>query len=244
MPRDAHMMPKETAPEPDGKMRSKRGVFRFSMAQLLVALVFVFVAIPFIEHVRGNDVLETVLLTIALLSAVPALGDRRRTMVWAVVLVIPAVAGKWLNHLRPDLVPAEVFLVAGMLFFLFVILHFLRFILRAPRVDSEILCAGAATYLMLGWLWALAYILVARLVPDSFVFTVGPASIRSLEGFRGLYFSYATLTTVGYGDIIPVSNGARMLAMTEAMAGMFYATLLIARLVALYYSKGTPKDSE
>jgi len=61
-----------------------------------------------------------------------------------------------------------------------------------------------------------------------------------MRGFRSLYFSYATLTTVGYGDIIPVSGGARMLAIAEAIAGMFYVTLTIARLVALYYSKGPP----
>jgi voltage-gated potassium channel Kch len=58
-----------------------------------------------------------------------------------------------------------------------------------------------------------------------------------MNGFTGLYFSYITLTTVGYGDIVPVSSVARMLAIVEAMFGMFYVALLISRLVSLYTSK-------
>ena len=71
----------------------------------------------------------------------------------------------------------------------------------------------------------------------SFVFTVGLVSSRSMNNFNALYFSFTTLSTVGYGDIVPVSGIARMLAMVEAVFGMFYVTLLIARLVSLYSSK-------
>lgn len=132
--------------------------------------------------------------------------------------------------------PPEVFLSAGILFVAFIMLHLFRFILHAPRVNSEILCAGVAIYLMLGLLWALAYTLVYRMIPDSFAFTVGPAASHSMAGFNSLYFSFVTISTVGYGDIIPVSGVARLLAIAEATSGMFYVTLLIARLVALYSS--------
>ncbi|MCU0807263.1 MAG: potassium channel family protein [Candidatus Contendobacter sp.] len=109
--------------------------------------------------------------------------------------------------------------------------------------ETVILCAGVATYLLLGLLWAFAYQLVDRLVPDSFAFTVGPSSSRSLEGFNSLYFSITTLATSGYGDIVPVSGLARMLAMTESVAGLLYVALLIARLVALYSSQGLANDA-
>jgi len=78
---------------------------------------------------------------------------------------------------------------------------------------------------------------VGRLDPNSFVFTLGPKFSESMNGFTALYFSFVTLSTVGYGEIIPVSGMARMLAIVEAMFGMFYVTLLIARLVSLYSSK-------
>ena len=67
-----------------------------------------------------------------------------------------------------------------------------------------------------------------------------------MNDFNALYFSFTTLSTIGYGDIIPVSGVARMLAMVEAVFGMFYVTLLIARLVSLYSSKSPlePVNSE
>jgi hypothetical protein len=241
MPQSTHTEPEKVAQKPAGRVRSHAGLFRNSVAYCLAALVLIFVAAPFIEHFHGGERIEAGLLTLVFLSAALAVGERRRTLAWAAVLVTPALAGKWLNRWRPDLVPSEVFLCTGLVFIAFVVAHLLRFILRAPKVNSEIMCAGVTIYLMLGWFWAFAYMLVARGIPDSFVFTVGPASTRSLEGFRSIYFSYSTLTTVGFGDIIPVSSGARMLAMTESIAGLFYVTLLIARLVALYYSKG-PSD--
>ena len=238
MQQNNHPMPQEEAPKPDGNVGLISGIYRHSAAHFLAALVLIFVTAPFIEDLRGGELIEAVLMTVVLLSAVLAVGGRRRTLVWASVLVIPALVGKWINHWRPDLMPPEVFLGAGLLFVLFVVLHLLSFILRAPRVDSEILCLGVSNYLMLGWLWAFAYMLVDRMVPGSFAFTVGPSSVRSLEGFRGFYFSYSTITTVAYGDIIPLSSAVRMLAMAEAMAGMLYVALLIARLVSLYYSQG------
>jgi Ion channel len=60
-----------------------------------------------------------------------------------------------------------------------------------------------------------------------------------MEGFNALYFSFITLSTVGFGDIVPVSSMARMLAITEAVFGMFYVTLMIARLVSLYAVRGS-----
>jgi Ion channel len=63
-----------------------------------------------------------------------------------------------------------------------------------------------------------------------------------MQGFQALYFSFITLSTIGYGDIVPVSKLARMLAIVEAVTGMFYVTLLIARLVSLYSSNQARND--
>jgi hypothetical protein len=122
------------------------------------------------------------------------------------------------------------------------VLHLLRFILRAPRIDSEVLCADVAGYLMVGLLWAGTYIFTARLVPGSFVFSVGPAGSDAMKGFTALYYSFITFTTVDYGDIVPVSGAARMLAMMEAMTGTLYMAVLIARLVSLYTSTIPPAE--
>ncbi|MDS4032340.1 MAG: ion channel [Candidatus Contendobacter sp.] len=219
------------------------GVFRFSVAYFLVALVLLYVTAPFVQSVRNGILIEAVLVTLVLLSAVLAVSGRRRTLWWAIGFAVPTLVEKWVNYWRPDLLPPQVSLGAGLVFIGFIVLRLLDFILRAPRVNAEILCAGVATYLLLGLLWAFAYLLVERLVPDSFAFTFGSTASRSLEGFNSLYFSITTLATSGYGDIVPVSGLARMLAMTESMVGLFYVTLLIARLVALYSSQGPSDDA-
>jgi hypothetical protein len=97
-----------------------------------------------------------------------------------------------------------------------------------------VLCASISAYLMLGLMWTMAYWLVDQLTPGgafSFNTNAGP---RSINGFNGFYFSFITLSTVGFGDITPVSKMARWLAAMEAMTGLLYVAVLIARLVSLY----------
>ena len=225
----------ETRANLRGTNFAAKGVFRFSVVYFLCALVLNMLVSPFVDQFPGGFLVATVLITLVFLSALLAIGGRLRTVV-GIVLVAPALLGEWLSYWQPDLL-SVVIRGSGVLFIGYVVLEFLRFILRAPRVDFEVLCAGIATYLMLGLFWSLTYILVDRLVPNSFVFTVGPVSSRSMNNFNALYFSFTTLSTVGYGDIVPVSGIARMLAMVEAVFGMFYVTLLIARLVSLYSFK-------
>jgi len=217
---------------------------RFSSRHFLAALATLFVTSPFIDEVHNRrPVVAAAIITIVLLSAGLAVGDRRRTRIWAILLGGLAIAGTWLNHLFPDLVPREWSLAPALLFVIFVALRLLRFVLEARRVDAEVLSAAVATYLMLALLWSFAYVLVARANPGAFAFTVGPASGHSMQGFTGLYYSLITLSTVGYGDIVPISPVARLLSAMEAVAGMFFVTLLIARLVAVYSSADKPEPS-
>jgi hypothetical protein len=214
---------------------------RFSAVQLLIALGLFFVCAPFVEEINGGDLIVSVLLSMVLLSAILAVAGTRRTLVVALLLAVPTLAARWANHFRPDLVPAGVFLIGGLLMFIFVVAQLLRFVLRAPSVTAEVLCASISAYLMLGLIWTLAYWLVDRLTPGgAFSFNTNTGE-RSINGFTGFYFSFITLSTVGYGDITPVSRFARWLAAMEAMTGLLYVAVLIARLVSLY---STPKSDD
>jgi hypothetical protein len=221
------------------KVFSREGLYRYSMAFFLGALTLMIIVSPFIERFE-DGLIEAVLLTLVLSSAVLAVGGRRIAFIWGSMLSVPALAGKWVNYFRPDLVPAEAVLLSGLMFVGFVVLNILGHILRASRVDSEILCAAIANYLMMGLLWSFAYLLVARIVPDAFAFTAGAPSGRAMIGFNSLYFSFTTLSTIGFGDIVPVSGAPRMLAILEAIVGMFYMTMLVARLVSIYSARTYP----
>jgi len=213
---------------------------RVTTVELLIALVLLFFFFPFVEEVKDGDVIISILLSVVLLSAVLAVADRKGVFFVALVLAIPAIAGRWINHFRPDLVPAPVFLTAGLVLIAFVVANLLRFVLRAPSVTVEVLCASISAYLMLGLLWTVAYWLVDQLTPGAFAFDTH-IERQSIRGFNAFYFSFVTLSTVGYGDITPVSKVARMLAAMEAMTGLLYVAVLIARLVSLY---STPKSHD
>jgi hypothetical protein len=207
---------------------------RFSTAQLLIALALFFMWAPFVEEIKGGDLIVSALFSLVLLAGVVAVADRKRVLVIAIVLAIPAIAGRWLNHFRPHLIPPAVFLVAGLILIAFVVGNLLRFVLRAPSVNTEVLCASISAYLMLGLMWTIAYWLVDQLTPGGAFSYNTNAGTHSMNGFTGFYFSFITLSTVGYGDITPVSRMARWLAAMEAMTGLLYVAVLIARLVSLY----------
>ncbi len=209
---------------------------RFSTVQLLIALALLFFFFPFVEEIKGGNLIVSILFSLVLLSAVLAVAERKRVLIVAVLLAIPAIGGRWINHLRPELVPPSVFLTAGLVLIAFVVANLLRFVLRAPSVNVEVLCASIAAYLMLGLMWTVAYWLVDQLTPGgAFSFNTNTGK-QLMNGFNAFYFSFITLSTVGYGDITPVTRIARWLAALEAMTGLLYVAVLIARLVALYSS--------
>jgi len=215
------------------------GLRRFSMVQLLIALGLLFFAVPFVEEIKGGDLIVSALLSLVLLSAILAVANRGRTLTVAILLAVPAVVGRWINHFQPHLIHPAIFLIAGIGLVALVVVNLLRFVLRACSVDVEVLCASISAYLMLGLIWTMAYWLVEQLTPGAFAFNTTTGTKESMEGFNAFYFSFITLSTVGYGDITPISKVARMLAAMEAMTGLLYVAVLIARLVGLY---STPKS--
>jgi hypothetical protein len=166
--------------------------------------------------------------TIGLLSAF--------TLAWLVISIVTDGSG----------LIATVTLMAPLLFMVLLVAIFIllaRWLVRADHINSEVLCAAICGYLLLGILWTGLYSAVENMRilnhrPDAFV-----SSIKTKLGVSDLlYFSYATLTTTGYGDIIPRGAEVRMLAVLEAMVGVFYNTIVIARFVGLYGFKAPSRE--
>jgi hypothetical protein len=223
----------ESAPD------SQPGVWRISTVRLLIALILLFGVTPFVEDLPNGDLVESSLVTLVMIASLVAVNRNPRVLLAAALLLIPAIAGKWLHHVFPSHVSPLYFPPFGIAFFGFTIYQLLRFILRTGRVDAGVLSAGIVVYLMLGLLWSLIYLLLAQLTPGSFSFALADSSVSRMDGFNAFYFSFGTLTTVGFGDITPVSKVARTLAVMEAVTGTFYLAILVSRLVGMY-STGTP----
>lgn len=220
-----------------GDFKARGGLhslFHYSAAHLLASLIFLLAATPFIEESRGGELMQAVLFTVVLISAGLAACRRSRALGIAMLLLLPSVLALWTHHVFPHLVSPVVHLSLSILFIGFVIYRILRFILRASRVDSQVICAGISIYLLIGLLWAFAYSLVAHLSAGAFSIHTDPSELQQMTNFNSLYFSYTTLTSPVLGDITPISKPARTLAYLEAITGMLYVAILITRLVALY----------
>ena len=174
--------------------------------------------------------IEGALFTLVLLSGLLAVSGRISFAV-GIVLAVVTLAGQWADIIWPNGPIGPFYLIPAILFLGLVVARLLFFILQSDQVNTETLCASVAGFLMIGLLWALIYLFLARLSPGSFVLNE-PGQV--MDGFNAFYFSFVTLSTIGYGDITPVSRVARMLAVMEAITGMFYLTVLVARLVSIH----------
>ena len=122
-------------------------------------------------------------------------------------------------------------------FFILLTVRLLRKIVSDTVVSADTLYGAASVYLLIGITWALAYFIVSRLQPDAF-HVIGGRSADVIGGWPSLvYFSFITLSTVGYGDITPASQLVRSFVIFEVITGVFYVAVLIGRLVDLYRPK-------
>jgi hypothetical protein len=119
--------------------------------------------------------------------------------------------------------------ITHIIFLLIVIKLLLWKIFSEKRVTSDTVRGGISIYLLLGIFWSFLYLLTLTLSPSAIKFPTANWTVSDL-----LYFSFTTLTTLGYGDILPVSPPAQMLTVLESTLGQIFLTVFIARLVGLY----------
>lgn len=201
------------------------------------ALLFVavFVVPPLVPAGSGRRFVVDFVYWLLLLSGVHALGERRMAravLMPAALLAVAMDALSWFVPLRAPWVLGTGLLSMGLL-----LAVILGRTLRDGPVTTRRIHGGVAAYLLLGVLWAHAYALVGALRPDAFA---GP--VNAADGARAwLYFSFVTLTTTGYGDVLPVHPAARSLATLEAVTGSLYLAILIARLVSQAVASPAPE---
>jgi hypothetical protein len=111
----------------------------------------------------------------------------------------------------------------------------LRYVMQAKTVNADVVFAALSVYLLYGFIFGFIYFRIEEAWPGSLVHTGAGASLEGgIRLSQTIYFSFVTLATLGYGDIIPASDVTRSLAIIETMCGQVYLVVLVARLVTLY----------
>jgi hypothetical protein len=124
-----------------------------------------------------------------------------------------------------------------LLFFVYVTWSQLRSLLKQREVTGETISMSISIYLLLGMSWGLLYIVIFTRHPDAFSFGISPGVSEQHMFPILIYFSLTTLSTIGFGDITPLSLQARYAAVAEGITGQFYLAILVARLVGMQMSR-------
>jgi len=215
------------------KRRPSRGrlVREHPSAVLLAGQLLAVLAYPFIGSSTSGRAVLGALGTVLVLVALYAV-RRTPALAWvAAILGVPALVCNLLEVGWPD--SDGLLLTSALLhapFYFYVSYGMIRYLFHDDRVTRDELFATGAAFTVVAWGFAYLYLAVQVLVPGSFVGHGGPGD-RSW--FELLYLSFATLTSVGLSDVVPVLPHARSLVMIEQVAGVLYVALVIARMVGL-----------
>jgi len=218
--------------------------YRWRHLALLITILLLFVTAPFVVSLHDGILIMTVISVTVLVAGSYALSERKYLFAVAIVLSAITIAGTalllafqqpWAKLLSSSSI---VVLVA------FFSVTILSYVLGSGRVNADKIFAAICVYMLLGHGWSFVYSILLELQPESFVST--SELVRNDYVGRMLqlrYFSFTTLTTVGYGDIVPHSPEARTMAILEAVMGQFYLVALVGRLVGLHIVHGNIERS-
>jgi len=193
---------------------------------LFYTLVLTILASPIAASFGLSGAVIESLLAVSLLAAVlPALTGRTRSLLLVIMIALwlarPVTA--WLGYS----ILSEVTLSGWTLIGLFAAAVALRFAMRGTKVDAEHLFAALSAYLLAGLYFGLLFWALEQIHP-------GMVTASNFSRTGAIYYSFVTLATIGYGDIVPRTDVARGLAIVEGVGGQLFLAVLVARLLSLY----------
>jgi len=212
---------------------------------LLGVLIFLHLSLPalhmFVPPHRSfvAEVLVIVFAAMLIFGMVFAVSRHPAVRTTALLLAVPALVAQGIGVVAPPTLPDAIAMLCMVAILLLVIFSGLRLLFRPMVVTGNTISASLCAYILMVLLWAYLYSLVDLFAPGSFAYSLDD-SFRMTMGdghaFYATYFSFVTITTLGYGDFLPVSPPAMALATLEAFVGQMYIAVLVARLVAVYSS--------
>lgn len=211
-------------------------------AFLALLVIMAFIISPLGTLTEFGQVLISVFFSLLLIAGVAAIAEKKASTLLATIFVLVIVALRWMTHLISSPWLATVSALSFIIFLVFLAVVVMRRVFGKGPINLHRIQGAIAGYLLLGLIWAFAYDAILIQIPDAFL----PAD---LGGGRGphmpglIYFSFVTLTTVGYGDITPVHPIVRSMSNLEALVGQLYPAILIGRLVAMELSSRQPKST-
>lgn len=213
------------------------------LTTLFVSILLLLIIFPFIPQESGHGMILDIAVSLILIVSIYALSNNRKYFKIALALGIPSFLLTITLYFFDN--PALMFCncLFKLLFFLYIITIALLYILGQSKINQDLLFGALSVYFLIGLSWMHFYSMLEIVIPGSFygVYDSAGYSYSFLGNF--LYFSFVTLTTLGYGDLVPMTLPAKVFSVLEAVTGQFYLAVLIARLIGLHLVNQTLKRS-
>jgi hypothetical protein len=214
--------------------------FKERFLSLLIFIIAMLILGPLVEEFVQLSILIDILWSAIFVSAIYAVSQKKRHIVIAVLLALPMLGSIWTKYFVQHKALMVVGSLCGAAFFLFAIIQMLIFIYSHIEVTRDLIVGAAVVYLFMALMWTFIFVVVETLHPGSFNLPEG----QGFEATRQfVYYSFVTLTTLGYGDITPISSLARSLCVLEAVIGQLYLVVQVAWLVGIHVSQSVLKKS-
>ncbi len=209
---------------------------------LLTALLVISLILPIISDIYGtrNWFIGHPAFSMTLLLSVLSLKESKKWLITGITLVLCGLAFSSLALYKSSSFYLCLSLLSDFLFLLLIISIALQQVIFSDQINLHNVAGAACVYLLLGIIWAVMYYFINIVVPGSFKGNLPFDVHLQLNDF--IYYSFVTLTTLGYGDIVPLSATARSLAFMEAIFGQFYMAILVAGLVSIHISNKSRED--
>ncbi|OPY90262.1 MAG: voltage-gated potassium channel [Syntrophus sp. PtaU1.Bin208] len=212
------------------------GILKARFSYLFFTVVLLFLLRPFVAIPKAVTFVTDIFVWFLIISCVWAVHEKRKHQWVVIVMAATTVLCDGLDFLLKNELTSWTSQILMVLFLGYAVVAILFYLARQEKVTADMIMAGASEYVLIGVLWAALYSLIETVYPGSFSF----AGAKDRSGF--LYFSFVTLTTTGYGDLLPVSIQARSLAMFEQLTGQLFIAITVARLVSLYTVSSNKKN--
>jgi hypothetical protein len=199
---------------------------------------------PTVDTLAGQYLVEAIFIAI-LFAGLRALETKKALLCFETLVLLCSLVLYTAGILMGN--PGLFFLgIAGRILFMTLIaLTILINLFRVQKVSSDTLAGAVCLYLLIALIFGHCFLLIEYLVPASFSFTLGHGRMQlwvSQQFHPFYYFSLVTMTTIGYGDMVPISNVARTFATMEGVLGQVYLTILVARLVGMHLMNQQDKE--
>ena len=211
-----------------------RVLHRYRFRILLVSLLLLLAVEPLAVHGSPFEPLFGIALSLVILSGLISMQYDRVLLGIAVLLGAPVLISRWVGSFLPSVPSPLIQALIPIFFFVFFTVFLLRAVVICDEVTGDVIAGALSVYLLLGEAWSLVYQSLATVDPSAFTAGSAIASAGGLDRMDFVYYSFITLATVGYGDITPVAPVAQSFAYAEAVTGVLYVAVLVARLVSAY----------